>query len=520
MEVRRALLSVHDKTGLVPFARFLAQQRVELWATLGTAKALRSEGLAVRGIEEITGQAELLDGRVKTLNPRLLAAILAVRANANHMAQLRKDAVPALDLVAVNLYPFEQRSQELATADRLPELIDEIDIGGVTLLRAAAKNHQDVAVASSPDDYEEITRAWDGGGVPLQVRRRLALRALGTTAVYDGLIATTLRRMMLPDEPFPAKFAVPLVKQRDLRYGENNHQRAAYYRDASRLFDGGPGASSATQLQGRELSYNNLLDADSAVEVVKDFDDPTVAIVKHATPAGIASADTVLKAWHDAYATDTKSPYGGVVAMNRACSLELAHAFKPLFLEMVLAPGFAADALDVLKTKKNLRVLQVSGLGDKGPVSGFTMRTITGGALVQDKDWVPVDTSAWKVVTKRAPTDDERRTMVFATKAVKHVRSNALVLAKGTRTIALGGGQTARVDASWIAVHKAGANAQGSCMASDAFFPFPDAVEVAAQAGVTSIVQPGGSIRDAEVIATADQHAIAMVFTGRRAFRH
>lgn len=518
-----------DKTGCVDFARFLADRGVEILSTGGTAKALTTAGVSVTPVEDIVGFPHLLGGRVKTLSPHIHAGILADRDDPSHLAELEEAGIRPLDLVAVDLYPFEKALDEGAD---LSTLVEEVDIGGVTLLRAAAKNHAHVVVASAPTHYEAIQEALDQHGeVPLALRRRLAYDAFLRTAQYDALIGSGLGAGFLAEGVelplFPDALPHPLRKVQDLRYGENHHQRAAFYRDVSPAGARRTGLGNAAILHGKELSYNNLLDGEEAIGAVREFSDPTLVIIKHATPSGVASAPTLKEAWSGAYNTDTYSPFGGIVAVNRELDAATAGAMSKIFLEMVLAPSFHQEALDILTRKKNLRLVQIPGI--ERPYIGMpaanepprlTYRSVSGGLLAQEQDLRPFRPETWKVVTKRQPTEKELETMLFAARVVKHVRSNAVVFAKGTRTVGIGGGQTARVDASLIACTKGGENIRGSVMASDAFFPFRDAVDVAAENGVSAIVQPGGSIRDDEVFQAADEHDIAMVITGHRLFHH
>lgn len=517
MEPRRALLSVFDKTGLVSFARGLIKLGFEIVSTGGTAQELRRAKIDVLDVADVTGSPEILGGRVKTLHPKIHGGLLAVRSNPAHVKELEAQGITPFDLVAVNLYPFESRA--LADGVRPAEALELIDVGGPSLLRAAAKNHAFVLPIVDPADYEPVLASLRDGLLDDTARARLAGKAFAHTARHDAFIAHYFTRRVL-GEKFPADLIVPLRRRSALRYGENHHQEAAFYDDPLRLFGTEPGISTHRQLHGKELSYNNLLDGDAALETLKEFADPTVCIIKHVTPSGVAAAKDLLEAWKEAYATDTYSPFGGVVAVNRTVEKALAQELGKVFLELVLAPDFAPAALDLLRQKKNLRVLEIPGLERAHANGGYTLRTITGGVVVQDRDALAFDPNSWKVVTKKQPTPDQVRTMVFASRCVKHVKSNAIVFAKGTRTVGIGGGQTARVDAAWIACHKGKANIRGSVMASEAFFPFRDAVDVAAENGVVAIVQPGGSIHDDEVIRAADERGIAMTFTGHRSFRH
>jgi phosphoribosylaminoimidazolecarboxamide formyltransferase/IMP cyclohydrolase len=511
-------LSVSDKTGLLDFAKGLSRLGFQLVSTGGTHKDLTKAGLKVREVSDLTAFPEILDGRVKTLHPKVHGGILARRDLASHQTQLATHGIAPIDVVVVNLYPFEQvYSKNGAT---LEEAVELIDVGGPTLLRAAAKNHQFVTVVTDPSDYAGVlAELQKERKVGEPTRRRLAVKAFAHTARYDAMISHWLSQRM-NGRTFPEQLALPLRKRSDLRYGENHHQKAAFYDDPLRLFGTEPSVSTAKQLHGKELSYNNILDADTAIEAIKEFDAPSVVIIKHATPSGIASAPTLLNAWQDAYATDTYSPYGGVVVVNRTLPLALAQELSKVFLELVIAPRFEPQALALLQAKKNLRLLEVQGLESAKAEGGLVVRSVTGGVLVQERDTLGFNPDTWKIVTKKKPTKEQIESLVFAARCVKHVRSNALVFAKGTRTVGVGGGQTARVDSAMIACYKGKENIRGSVLASEAFFPFRDAIDLAAQNGVAAIVQPGGSIRDDDVIAAADEHGIAMMFNNHRSFRH
>ena len=489
----------------------------ELVSTGGTAKELRAAGLGVTDVSSVTGFPEILDGRVKTLHPKIHGGILAMRSKKAHMSTLGEHDIQPIDVVAVNLYPFAEESGKKSL--KVEEAMDLVDIGGPTLVRAAAKNHADVVVIVDPDDYPIVLAELAKGKVAPSTRVTLASKAFSHTARYDAFVAHYFQAELLK-EKFPWDLVIPFHRREVLRYGENHHQQAAFYNDPLGIFGREPGAATFKQLHGKPLSYNNILDMDAVTEALKEFDEPTVVIVKHVTPSGIASAKTLEQAWAEAYATDTYSPFGGVVAANRAVGPKLAEELTKVFLELVIAPAFEPKALDVLKAKKNLRLLEVPGLDRAKAAEGWTLTSITGGMLLQDRDVKPFDPKSWKTVTKKKPTKDQLHTMWFAARCVKHVKSNAVVFAKGTRTVGIGGGQTARVDASWIACHKGKENIRGSVMASEAFFPFRDAIDVAAENGVVAIVQPGGSIRDEDVIAAADEKGIAMVFSGHRSFRH
>ncbi len=496
--IQRALLSVSDKSGLVEFARELQALGVELISTGGTARALREAGLPVVEISEYTGLPEMMDGRVKTLHPKVHGGLLFLRGNPEHEAAAAKHGIRPIDLVVVNLYPFEQ------TPD-----IENIDIGGPSLLRSAAKNHASVTVVVDPADYPQVLRDIQehAGNTCEKFRLKLAMKAFETTARYDAAIAGWLYERRGKDE-WPDTLLVALRKAQDLRYGENPHQRAAFY--------GEP----LEQLHGKELSYNNILDLSAAAELVAEFDEPTVAIVKHTNPCGVGSAGTLREAWERAYATDRQAPFGGIIAVNRPLDAGVAEAISEIFSEVIVAPEFEPEALAILQKKKNLRLIRQSSIVHRPPT---ILRSVVGGVLAQDRDSRLVSAADLKVVTRREPTQAERHAMLFAWRVAKHVKSNAIVFAAEGRTLGIGAGQMSRVDSAKLAVWKAGEaglSLRGSAVASDAFFPFADGVIAAAEAGATAVIQPGGSVRDAEVIAAANDRNLAMVFTGIRHFRH
>jgi phosphoribosylaminoimidazolecarboxamide formyltransferase / IMP cyclohydrolase len=504
--MQRALLSVWDKTGLIDLARSLRERNVELIASGGTAAALVQAGLPVRTVEEVTGFPEMIGGRVKTLHPAIHAGILA-RRTPEHLAELAAQNLSTFDLVVVNLYPFQATVARTETT--LEEAIEQIDIGGVALVRAAAKNLESVTVLCDPADYaaaaEEIHKT---GDTTPATRARLALKAFRLTAAYDAAIAQYLTRQM-EHAVFPETLTLTLEKAEDLRYGENPHQHAALYR-----VYGHPGLADAHQLHGKALSYTNWLDVDGAWRAASDFEAPTAVIVKHTTPSGVASAETLARAYLDACACDPASAFGGVVALNRPMDVETARAIARLFTEVVIAPSFENAALEILQAKKDLRLLEFAAPRS----TSLELRSIAGSYLAQEQD--REDAAEWRVVSQRAPTAEEERALRFAWRAEKFVKSNAIVLARETKTVGIGAGQMSRVDSVKLAVDKAGERARGAVLASDAFFPFPDAVEAACRAGVTAIAHPGGSLRDAESIQMADQFGAAMVFTGTRHFRH
>jgi phosphoribosylaminoimidazolecarboxamide formyltransferase/IMP cyclohydrolase len=527
--VRRALLSVSDKTGVVPFASGLVELGVGLISTGGTARVLREAGLPVTDVAEITGFPEMLDGRVKTLHPRIHGGLLSIRGNPEHERQIAAEGIAPIDLVAITLYPFETTIGKPDVS--LAQAIENIDIGGPAMLRSAAKNFQDVAVLVDPADYsmvlEELTR--NHGALSPATRFALARKAFAHTARYDAMIAGFLERIELtPDGPrlsapaarpsFPPLVHVRLERLQELRYGENPHQRAAFYRN----LDLAGGIASARQLHGKELSYNNIVDLHAAWELAREWTEPVVVIIKHTNPCGVATAGQLVQAYVRARETDPVSAYGGILAMNRPLDAAAAQEIASTFVEAIITPGYAPEALTILRDKKNLRLLEMPvETGDRGSgTGGFEMRQVSGGMLVQDRDDVDLDPTALKLVTRRAPTDAEMQALRFAWRVAKHVKSNAIVLATAQATVGIGAGQMSRVDSVRLARMKANFPTQETALASDAFFPFRDGVDAAAEAGVTAIVQPGGSVRDAEVVAAADEHGIAMVFTGIRHFRH
>jgi phosphoribosylaminoimidazolecarboxamide formyltransferase/IMP cyclohydrolase len=514
MKVRRAIISVYEKQGIDAFAAVLQDLGVEILSSGGTAAYLRQNGISVTEISDYTGFPEILSGRVKTLHPRISAGILAIRDDEEHMKQLKEHGIFPIDLVVVNLYPFVEKLEDADLTEQ--ERIELIDIGGPTLIRAAAKNFQYVAAVTDPSQYEPVMEELraSGGSLSLETRKRLAAEAFQKTSFYDSAIAGFLAAS--EDEVLPRAFSLPLLHAAALRYGENPHQKAGYYRVAS--FAGLP---EIRQLRGIELSYNNYLDADAALQAVGDFDEPTVVIVKHTNPCGIGSGKDLLEAYEKALACDPVSAFGGILAVNRPFEGELAEAVKGRFWEILLAPEFTPEALEVLAKKKRLRILQYVPKKEKG--QSFACRRVLNGVLLQEMDRIVWDREKLQVVTRRQPTEKEWKALEFAWKAVKHVKSNAIVFAADDRTLGIGAGQMSRVDSVELAVRKAekaGLSLAGSVLASDAFFPFRDGVDAAARAGATAIVQPGGSVRDEEVIQAADEHNLAMVFTGIRHFRH
>ncbi len=527
--VRRALLSVSDKTGLVPFASGLAALGVQLVSTGGTARVIRQAGLPVTDVAEITGFPEMLDGRVKTLHPRIHGGLLGMRGNPEHERQMAAQGIAPIDLVAITLYPFEATTAKPDVS--LAEAVENIDIGGPAMLRSAAKNFEAVAVIVDPVDYDAVLDALkrNDGSLSRAMRFGLARKAFTHTARYDALIAGFLERVEVSaDGPrlspldsrltFPQLLHIRLEKLQELRYGENPHQRAAFYRDLA-LRDG---IAATRQLQGKELSYNNLLDLHAAWELAQEWSEPVVAIIKHTNPCGVATAPELYDAYIRARDTDPVSAYGGIVALNRPLDAPTAREIAVTFVEAIIAPGYSADALAILKDRKNLRLLEQASGGRREVTGdhGVEVRRVSGGMLVQDRDDVDLEPGALKVVTKRTPTEAEMRALRFAWRVAKHVKSNAIVLATENATVGIGAGQMSRVDSAKLARMKANFPTQGTALASDAFFPFRDGVDAAADAGVTAVIQPGGSVRDAEVIAAADERGLTMVFTGIRHFRH
>ena len=518
--IKQALLSVSDKSGLIEFARGLSGCGIRLISTGGTAKLLREAGLAVTEVAEYTGFPEMLDGRVKTLHPKIHGGILARRDLAAHVQALREARIDTIDLVVANLYPFERT---VARDDcSLEDAIENIDIGGPAMVRSAAKNYRHVAVVTDPGDYPMILNeiAAANGAIGAQTRFRLACKAFSHTAAYDGAISNYLTAIDAPGasrSPFPARLNLQFELAQPLRYGENPHQSAAFYRDP----DPRPGTLGRyAQVQGKELSYNNIADADSAWECVRTFEDAACVIVKHANPCGVATAMAVHEAYRKAFSTDPTSAFGGIIAFNREVDEGTAQAISQQFVEVVIAPAFSAQALAVLAAKPNIRLLQVEA-GDGA--NAFDLKRIGGGLLVQTPDTMNVGRSDLRVVTRRVPDERELADLLFAWRVAKYVKSNAIVFCGRGQTLGIGAGQMSRVDSARIAgikAQNANLSLEGSVIASDAFFPFRDGVDVVAQAGARAIIQPGGSMRDAEVIAAADEQGIAMVFTGYRHFRH
>jgi phosphoribosylaminoimidazolecarboxamide formyltransferase / IMP cyclohydrolase len=516
-KVQRAILSVTDKTGLADFARKLSSLGVELISTGGTAKLLRDSGIPVQDISELTGFPEMLDGRVKTLHPRVHGGILHRRGNPAHTAAVAEHGIKPIDMVVVNLYAFEKTAAKPGVP--FDELIENIDIGGPSMIRSAAKNFQDVAVVTSPADYPAIAEemATSGGQLSPATKWRLAQKAFATTAAYDSAIASTLERVTVNGDlgshdrsTFPPNLRLSFHKIIDLRYGENPHQKAAMYSDGS-----GGGVANGRQIQGKELSFNNIVDMQAAWDLAQEFDEPFCAIIKHTNPAGAATGKILAEAYKKALETDPVSAFGGVIGVNRTIDGPAAEEMAKLFLEVIAAPKFDDAANAIFSAKKNLRLVEVTAAPQK-----WMLKNVSGGLLAQDADVRPLQERDLRVVSKRLPSAEEKRALLFAWKVCKHVKSNAILYARDGQTVGVGAGQMSRVDACKMGAIKAILPLQGTVAASDAFFPFPDGVEEIAKAGATAIIQPGGSVRDQEVIEAADRHGMAMIFTGVRHFRH
>lgn len=514
--IKRALVSVSDKTGVVEMAKGLAALGAEILSTGGTAKALRDAGVAVTDVAAYTGSPEILDGRVKTLHPKIHGGLLGRRSVPAHVSQMQQHGIGSIDVVVVNLYPFE------ATISKpdcpFEEAIENIDIGGPSMLRSAAKNHEDVTVVVDPADYARVLEALKTGTVEPALRRELAMKVFQHTARYDSLIAGYLEKQVQGSEgKFPAVLSLQFERVETLRYGENPHQQGAFYRELNAKE---PSVSRAKVLHGKAMSYNNFLDANSALELAKEYDDTAVVIIKHNNPCGVALGATPVEAYVKARETDPVSAFGGVIAFNRPVDLAAAKEITSTFVEVVIAPGYAEDALAELKRKKDLRLLDIGPLSKVKP-EGIDLKKLVGGLIVQDRDLGALgDLKALPVPTQRKPTAEEYATCAFAWKVCKHVKSNAIIYARPGQTVGIGAGQMSRVDSVKLAGMKAVLPVKGCVMASDAFFPFRDGLDAAAQAGITAVIQPGGSIRDQEVVKAADEHGMAMILTGMRHFRH
>lgn len=509
--MKRALISVSDKTGVCEFAAALANNGYEIISTGGTAKILKEHGLKVLNVSDITGFPECLDGRVKTLHPKIHAGILAMRNNASHMQKLEELGIQTIDIIAINLYPFKETILKQNTS--FEEAIENIDIGGPTMLRAAAKNHEDVAVVVDPLDYDKIIEGLRDG-ISLETKRELALKVFEHTAAYDALISDYLRKK-LNKSPFPEKLTLTYEKAQELRYGENPHQKAAFYKEIGNLEGSLP---SAQQLHGKELSFCNINDANGALDLLKEFDSPAVVAVKHANPCGVACGENIYEAYVKAYNADPVSIFGGIIAANGEIDENTASEINKIFIEIVIAPSFSDKALEILKKKPNIRLLLLPLAGKKNSADSFDIKKVAGGLLIQALDTSLIDNI--KCVTQRQPDDAELKALDFAWKVVKHTKSNGIALVKGEASVGIGPGQTNRITALELAVKYAGDNSKGSVLASDAFFPFDDCVEAAHKAGITAIIQPGGSIRDEDSIKKCNEYGIAMLFTGQRHFKH
>jgi len=517
-KITRAIISVSDKEGIIDFARGLEELGIEIISTGGTAQLLQKEKIKVTSISEVTGFPEILEGRVKTLHPFIFAGILAKRESALHQKQIAEQKVDRIDLVVVNLYPFEKTiSKKEVTLD---EAIENIDIGGPSLLRAAAKNYQDVTVVINPGSYPEIINELkeNNGEISLKIKKKLAVEVFEHTAFYDTMISKYLRKNMVEEEiSFPSNLNLPAKKKMDLRYGENPHQSASFYREA---FVNEANLGDAVQLGGKELSFNNLVDLNAVLEIIKDFSEPTVVFVKHTNPCGLASADSIQDAYKKAYAGDPLSAYGSIIGINRVVDAELAYLIdNTTFVEAILAPDFKEDALEILIKKKNRRILKVGDLS-KQDTQVKDIKKISGGFIVQDRNLQKLKIEDLRVVSEKKPNQQELEELLFAWKAVKHIKSNAIVLTKDKQIVGVGAGQMSRVDSVKIAVMKSKDRSVDSYLASDAFFPFRDGIDEAAKAGIIAIIQPGGSMRDREVIDAANEHNLVMVFTGARCFKH
>lgn len=518
-----ALISVSNKLGIAEFVKGIQKHGYEILSTGGTARILTENGIDVREVSDFTGHPEMLEGRVKTLHPKIHAGLLALRDRPEHMEQLDKHNYLPIDMVVVNLYPFEETISKPDT--NFEDAVENIDIGGPTMLRSAAKNFKDVVVIVSPEDYHSILQEMDEGmgEVCLATRFRLMQKVFQHTARYDQMISRYLDRVVIKEEGvhiekepvFPKVMLMEFEKAQDLRYGENSHQRAAFYREHTEE----PCVGNARQLQGKELSYNNLIDLEAALLLVKEFSDPSAIIIKHTNPCGAATAESIAKAYELARETDPVSAFGSVIGFNRKVDYMTAQEIVSTFVEAVIAPGFASDALEVFSRKQNIRLMEVSPWKDK-PKHGLTFKRLVGGLLIQDRDLMDLNPDNIKVVTKRVPTEQEMKAMRFAWRVAKHVKSNAIVFATGNQTIGIGAGQMSRIDSTRLAVMKAQLPLNGTVVASDAFFPFRDSIDEASKAGATAIIQPGGSLNDSEVIKAADERGMAMVFSGIRHFLH
>ena len=521
-KIKTALVSVSDKTGIINLAKGLADLGIKIMSTGGTAKSIRENGIEVTDVSEYTGFPEIMDGRVKTLHPKIHGGLLAVRDNESHMKQIEDLGIGTIDLVVVNLYPFEKTISKENVS--LEEAVENIDIGGPSMIRSAAKNFKNVAIVVNPERYDTLLEELNekGGDLSYETRYELVTEAFKHTSQYDKIIFDYFNRDK--KEAYPDSLSIDLHKKQDLRYGENPHQTAAFYGSKDL---GVPCISNAEQLHGKALSFNNILDTDVAIEIVKEFDIPAAVLIKHANPCGVATAENLKDAFAKAYSTDTVSAFGCILSLNRRVDVATAEAITEPghFVEAIAAPGFDDKAIEILTTKrgwgKDLRLLKLDSLGDTTKEKGIKdFRGVVGGVLVQDKDMNSGDKDQLKVVTKKAPTDDEIDELLFAWKVCKHAKSNAIIFTKDKMVIGVGAGQMSRVDSTNIAISKSGGRTAGTVMASDAFFPFPDCIDIAAKVGITAIIQPGGSKKDQDSIDVANEHGIAMVFTGERHFKH
>jgi len=516
-KIKRVLISVSDKEGIVEFARNLTDLGIQIISTGGTAKLLRENGISVKQVEEVTGFPEILDGRVKTLHPKIHCALLSIHDKEEHKRQLEEYGIEPVDMLVVNLYPFKET---ISRGCSQQEAIENIDVGGPAMLRAGSKNFQDVVVVTSPGQYPEVLKELkESGNISMEKRKRLAVEAFKLTSNYDSLIHNYLTEkeefpsILTEKEEFPSILSLKYEHLKRLRYGENPHQEGVLYKE---LMQEGYNITKARQIHGKELSFNNILDLDAALSIVREFQGPTVAIIKHTNPSGVASADSLVDAYRRAYLCDPDSAFGSIIALNRTVDKETAEEMGKLFIEAIIAPSFEPAALEILKQKKNLRILEMNM--SEIPADKIDFRKISGGILVQTPNSAPLTDP--NVVTEKEPSDEELKSLMFAWNVVKHVKSNAIVLAKDEHTVGIGAGQMSRIDSVKVAIWKADENSSGSVMASDAFFPFRDSIDEAAKAGIKAIIQPGGSIRDEECIQAANEHGIAMIFTGVRCFKH
>lgn len=515
MKVERALISLSDKTGLEELAKGLKELGIEIISTGGTAETIQKAGVPVKKVEEVTGFPEILDGRVKTLHPKIHGGILARRKKKKDRETLRNLGIETIDMVVVNLYPFSETVLEETSRE---EILENIDIGGPTLIRAAAKNYRNVAVVTDKADYSRILDELKATGeIGQKTRKELATKAFEHATFYDSVIGGYFRSQNGGEAGFPEELALGWKKKMETRYGENPHQRGAFYIN---LLEKGPSVASAEKLQGKDLSFNNINDSNSAIGLIKEFDRPAAAVFKHTNPCGTAVDDSISEAFKRALECDPKSAFGGIIALNRECDRKTAVEITSFFNEVVIAPSYREEALQQLKSKRKLRVLRVEGLDSAGPERGLDIKNVESGVLLQERDSYTPKKSDLETVTERKPAESQLKDMEFGWKVAKHTKSNAVILVKNEATVGIGAGQMSRVDAVKLAVEEAGEKAEGSVMVSDAFFPFRDSIDEASKVGVRAVIQPGGSIRDEEVIEAANEHKMAMVFTGHRCFRH